>query len=51
MLTLDWPVVLIAAITLSVLVGVVGGYVSARLAMIGSERRLNRALGRRSPQS
>ena len=42
--TTDWPLVLIISVTTAVLLGVVGGYLSARLAVIGSERRLNRAL-------
>ncbi|MCD4534545.1 hypothetical protein LRP67_10665 [Nocardioides sp. cx-169] len=42
MTTLDWPLVLTLAVAAAVLVGVVGGYLSARLAVIGSERRLNR---------
>lgn len=48
MLSLDWPLLLILAISLSVLIGVVGGYVSARVAVIGSERRLNRSLTSRT---
>jgi hypothetical protein len=46
--TLDWPLVLTLAIAASVLLGVVGGYLSARLAVIGSERRLNRTLAART---
>ncbi|MCD4527186.1 hypothetical protein [Nocardioides sp. cx-173] len=42
MTPLDWPLVLTLAVAVAVLVGVVGGYLSARLAVIGSERRLNR---------
>jgi hypothetical protein len=48
MLTLEWPLLLILAIALSVLIGVLGGYVSARVAVIGSERRLNRSLTSRT---
>lgn len=48
MLALDWPIVLLVAIALAVILGVVGGYVSARLAVIGSERRLNRSLAART---
>ena len=44
---LEWPLVLILAITATVLVSVLAGYLSARFAVIGSERRLNRSL----PQS
>lgn len=44
MFVLDWPMTLILAVGLAVLVGVLGGYVSARLAVIGSERRLNESL-------
>lgn len=47
MLSLDWPLLLILAIALSVLIGVLGGYISARVAVIGSERRLNRSLSSR----
>ncbi|WP_309648571.1 hypothetical protein [Nocardioides sp.] len=46
MLMIDWPLAIMVGIGLAVLVGVVGGYVSARLAVIGSERRLNRSLKR-----
>lgn len=48
MLRLDWPLLLILAISTCVLLGVIAGYVSARFAVLGSERRLNRSLaGRR----
>lgn len=47
-LTLEWPLFLILAISLSVLLGVLGGYLSARAAVIGSERRLNRSLASRT---
>ena len=47
MLTLEWPLFLILAISLCVLLGVLGGYLSARVAVIGSERRLNRSLAAR----
>jgi hypothetical protein len=47
-LRFDWPLLLILAISFSVLLGVVGGYVSARVAVIGSERRLNRSLASRT---
>lgn len=42
---IDWPLTVVVAIGLAVLVGVIGGYLSARLAVIGSERRLNQSLG------
>lgn len=48
MLRLDWPLLLIVLISLSVLIGVLAGYVSARVAVIGSERRLNRSLASRT---
>ena len=41
---IDWPLTVVVAIGLAVLVGVIGGYLSARLAVIGSERRLNQSL-------
>ncbi len=41
---IDWPLTIVVGIGLAVLVGVIGGYVSARMAVIGSERRLNRSL-------
>jgi len=44
MLIIDWPLTIVVATALAVLVGVVGGYLSARLAVIGSERRLNQSL-------
>lgn len=47
MLSLGWPLLLILAIALSVLISVLGGYISARVAVIGSERRLNRSLSSR----
>ncbi|SFI07898.1 hypothetical protein [Nocardioides psychrotolerans] len=47
MLMINWPLTIVVGIGLAVLVGVVGGYLSARLAVIGSERRLNRTLTRR----
>jgi len=47
-LRLDWPLLLILAISLSLLLAVVVGYVSARVAVIGSERRLNRSLTTRT---
>ena len=45
--TLEWPLLLILAVSLCVLLGVLGGYLSARVAVLGSERRLNRALDAR----
>lgn len=48
MLRLDWPLLLLVLLSLSVVIGVVVGYVSARVAVIGSERRLNRSLATRT---
>jgi hypothetical protein len=44
--TLEWPLIVLLAIGLTALLGVLSGYLSARWAVIGSERRLNRALAR-----
>ena len=44
----DWPLTIVVAVGLAVLVGVIGGYLSARLAVIGSERRLDRAVAQQS---
>ena len=46
-LRLDWPLLLILATSTVIVLGVVAGYVSARFAVIGSERRLNRSLAAR----
>lgn len=43
---IDWPLTVVVGIGLAVLLGVIGGYLSARLAVIGSERRLNQSLER-----
>ncbi len=39
----EWFLTVVLAIGLAVVLGVVGGYVSARWAVIGCERRLDRS--------